>query len=90
METKEKATEVQGTEEQKLTGVENAGNKIALTLTGEPRKQKISGSYTVKAFAENAKKLKELGYIDNTDLNKLKEIHNKALIEYQKTQLGSW
>lgn len=52
------------------------------------RKQKVSASYTVRAFGENGKKLAELGLITDEDYKKLQVIHRHAAEKYMKQELG--
>lgn len=54
------------------------------------RKQKVSGSYTLRAFAENAKKLAELGFIEQKDLATVAEMHKKATKRFIEIELGGF
>ena len=48
------------------------------------RVPKISPSYTIRAFGENIKKLKQLKLVEGEDLEKLKELHEKVIMNWIK------
>lgn len=50
------------------------------------KEQKISVSYTLKAFAKNCVKLKKLGYLNDSDFKTLTEIKNKMIEKYLKNE----
>lgn len=48
----------------------------------EVKKQKISATYVMRAFGQNAEKLMELGLIDKAEHEIIKKIRTKALTRY--------
>lgn len=56
-----------------------AEEKQTPKLEDAPKKQKASASYTLRAFAENIRKLKELDLIEDADVKSLKALHKKAV-----------
>lgn len=51
----------------------------------EKVKQKPSASYTVRAFGQNAKKLKELDIITEEQFQHLQELHTKIIQQWMQT-----
>lgn len=52
------------------------------------KKQKVSASYTIRAFGENIKKFRELGLIEAEQERVLTTIHKKVAETYMKKELG--
>lgn len=52
------------------------------------KKQKASISYTLKSMANNTMKLKEAGYLNETQHMQLNEIHQACAKAYMEKELG--
>lgn len=57
------------------------------TMKTEKRKQKISVSYTLTAFANNVKRMEEAKLITQEELQIIKQIYNKAIEHWIGTEM---
>lgn len=60
----------------------------ATTVLGTERKQKVSVSYTLKAFGMNVKKLEDAGWLTKEEAEGIKKIHKKIVEKWMKSEMG--